>query len=305
MEADANLLIERGGERGGVGKGRLSPDPMSPDVILRDRGEGEEGGLPELDADESEMFASLFSGDRFAVEHIPGIDTFGNASDSSGMGGGINAISDVGCVGRVDEVGGMGAGERLHVQDGNHCSWLGGGGGGGRRGGGGGGAGRGAGEGGGGGGGDGKCGGELGRGLAIARNAVEDGGRAAQGGPAGGSRTKRKKVVLTVEELERERKRSHLRKCGRCGEPGHTKRTCVSSSHADGQTALDRDEPCARCDRPMHVHEEGRECSYRTTMNEAPFEVKAGKGAKKAKKGGRKDEGEGTVTGKGGDNDRR
>ena len=301
MEAEVNLLIERGGERGGVGKGRLSPDPMSPDVILRDRGEGEDGGLPELDADESEMFALEPFLDFLGVEPI---DTFGNAS-YSGMGGGINAISDVGCVGRVDEVGGMGVGERLHVQDGNHCSWLGGGGGGGRRGGGGGGAGRGAGEGGGGGGGggDGKCGGELGRGLTIARNAAGDGGRAAQA--AGGSRTKRKKVVLTVEELERERKRSHLRKCGRCGEPGHTKRTCVSSSHADGQTALDRDEPCTRCDRPMHVHEEGRECSYRTTMNEAPFEVKAGKGAKKAKKGGRKDEGEGTVTGKGGGNGRR
>jgi hypothetical protein len=55
----------------------------------------------------------------------------------------------------------------------------------------------------------------------------------------------------------------------------------------------------------MHVHEEGHECMYRTTMDGAPFEVKAGKGAKKAKKGGRKDEGEGTVTGKGGENDRR
>ena len=141
--------------------------------------------------------------------------------------------------------------------------------------------------------------------MAIARNAVEDGGRAAQGGPAGGSRTKRKKVALTVEELERARERSRLRKCGRCGEPGHTVRTCVSSSHADGQTALEGNEPCARCDRPMHVHEEGRECSYRTTMDGAPFEVKEGKGAKKAKKGGRKDGGEGTVTGKGGGNGRR
>jgi hypothetical protein len=120
--------------------------------------------------------------------------------------------------------------------------------------------------------------------LAIARNAAEDGGRAAQGGPAGGSRTKRKKVALTVEELERARERSRLRKCGRCGEPGHTVRTCVSSSHKGN-------EPCARCDRPMHVHEEGRECSYRTTMDGAPFEVKEGKGAKKAKKGGRKDGG--------------
>ena len=51
-------------------------------------------------------------------------------------------------------------------------------------------------------------------------------------------------------------------KCGRCGGLGHSMRTCMSSSHADGQTVLEGSEPCARCDRPMHVHEEGRRCSY-------------------------------------------
>ena len=103
---------------------------------------------------------------------------------------------------------------------------------------------------------------------------------------------KRKKVVLTAEELERERELTRLRKCGRCGEPGHTVRTCMSTSHIDGETKLKGKELCVRCDRPMHVHDDGRECGYKTRMDGARIEAARadtrgdgdGKGGGKGKK---------------------
>jgi hypothetical protein len=128
---------------------------------------------------------------------------------------------------------------------------------------------------------------------------AQQGGGGSIGGGVGGAggqpqrKKKRKKVVLTAEELERERELTRLRKCGRCGEPGHTVRTCMSTSHIDGETKLKGKELCVRCGRPMHVHDDGRECGYKTRMDGARIEAARadtrgggtgdGKGKKRAK----------------------
>ena len=46
--------------------------------------------------------------------------------------------------------------------------------------------------------------------------------------------------------------RGSARKCGRCGRPNHTSRTCSAKTHADGHTLKTIN--CPRCLRPTHAH---------------------------------------------------
>merc|ERR1711924_566830 len=42
------------------------------------------------------------------------------------------------------------------------------------------------------------------------------------------------------------------RKCGRCGRPNHTSRTCNAKTHANGHNLKTIN--CPRCLRPIHAH---------------------------------------------------
>jgi hypothetical protein len=76
---------------------------------------------------------------------------------------------------------------------------------------------------------------------------------------------------------------SGARKCGRCGKPNHTSRTCVSKTHADGRNLKTIN--CRRCERPTHAHL--GPCDFKTDIHGRKVTAPPIKAVCKAKKTGK------------------
>ena len=97
-----------------------------------------------------------------------------------------------------------------------------------------------------------------------------------------GAGTKRKKGAAAKRGSATE-EHSGARKCGRCGKPNHTSRTCGSKTHADGRTLKTIN--CRRCERPTHAHL--GPCDFKTDIHGRKVTAPPIKAVSKAKKAGK------------------
>ena len=97
-----------------------------------------------------------------------------------------------------------------------------------------------------------------------------------------GAGAKRKKGAAAKRGSATE-EHSGARKCGRCGKPNHTSRTCGSKTHADGRTLKTIN--CRRCERPTHAHL--GPCDFKTDIHGRKVTAPPIKAVSKAKKAGK------------------